>query len=79
MASKAGTSYNNIFTLRGIHPSVRPELEVDSGMSISVAGKQKQSDKPAPPSRIATATSWLKVVGCREYNNVRRNSLLVHL
>ena len=69
---KSGTSYNTIFTLRGIRPSVRPELEVDSRMEFAVAGKQNQPDTPAPPNRIAAVTSGLKVVGRREYKNVIR-------
>lgn len=65
---------------RWIHPitpysrighSTRP-AEVRSGVgdAITAAGKHIQPDTPAPLNLIATATSWLKVVGRREYNNV---------
>jgi hypothetical protein len=64
------TAYNTIFMHRGIRPSVRPELEVDSGMSFSAAGKRNQPDTPAPPNRIAAGPSDLKVVGRREYKTL---------
>jgi hypothetical protein len=63
---KPEASANTIFTHRGIRPSVRPELEADSGMSISVARKQIQPDTPAPPNRTAAgsfgALRWWGVV-----------------
>ena len=37
-------SPDTIFTHRDIRPSVRPELEVESGMRITVARKQNQLD-----------------------------------
>ncbi|MCM3127561.1 hypothetical protein M3625_07355 [Paenibacillus sp. MER 78] len=68
----AVTAYNTIFTHRDIRPSVRLELEADSGMSISAAGKRIQPDTSLhltasrPPFR-------LKVEGRRKYKNVIRN------
>jgi hypothetical protein len=38
-----------------MRPSVRPELDADSGMRISVAWKQIQPDTPAPPNRVAAS------------------------
>jgi hypothetical protein len=67
-ASKAGTSYNTIFTLRAIRPSVRKKLDVDSGMQLA-AGKYFQPDTPAPPNRVAASRfaplGWWGVVNTR--------------
>jgi hypothetical protein len=57
-------------------PRSGPEFEVDSGMQFAVARKHIQPDTPAPPNRVAAVPLGLKVVGRREYQNVRRNHLL---
>jgi hypothetical protein len=52
---ESGPSYNTMFTLRAIRPSVRQKLDVDSVMQLTVAGKRSQPDTSAPPNRIAAA------------------------
>jgi|GEM_PF-4678409 len=48
------TSYNTMFTLRGIRPSVRQELDEVSKKYLTAAGKRNQPDTSAPTKRIAT-------------------------
>jgi hypothetical protein len=72
--SWADPSANTIFTHRGMRPSVRPELDADSGMRISVAWKQIQPDTPAPPNRIAAGTfgalRWWGVMNTRTLGEI---------
>ena len=62
------TPYSRIgATLSPLGPAV---VRCDSIEASSVSEEQEQPDTSAPPNRIAAATSWLKVVGRREYKNI---------
>lgn len=74
ISKKATTSSNTIFTLRGIRPSVRQELEVDSMRDFS-SREANSAGHILPPIRIAAAPPGLKVEGRHEYKNVIRQSL----
>jgi len=68
----SGTSYNTIFTLWAIRPSIRQKLDVIR-RGISVAWKHIQPDT----SNSLTASRppfGLKGVGRREYKNVIRHT-----